>query len=180
MPSAFSFPTSDTPLECALVVVPIPVLPFILGAMGQLQERQYWQTADDWYAAYEAIAAVEVCAMATCVNELIESNNRMYRMLDTALFGVGYTVESTDPLVVTPPIPPQRTMGIYGDDSILGRMENLKQLLENALNGTDTPQYDRANGVRDLIQQLINAIGNEQTDLDGMLTKLELIATLVA
>ena len=38
------------------------------------------------------------------MNELVESNNRLYRLMDTALNGRVYTVDSTEPLLITPAI----------------------------------------------------------------------------
>lgn len=169
----------DPPDVCELAIFPVAVVPYALGALEARAPRHIW--ADEHYVRGEQlIRRLQLALLCGGLQELLESNNRLYRMLDTAIYGVGYTVQSTDPLVVSPEIPPQRTMGIYDDSSILGRMESLKQLLENALNGTETPQYDRANGVRDLLEQLITAIQNSGQLDDEMLAKLAEIALLVA
>jgi len=119
--------------------------------------------------------------MKCCIDDLIASNDRLYRMVDTALYGTAYTIEETDPeLIVTPEISPVHALTIEHEDSILGRMEDMRQLLQNALNGTETPNYDRANGVRDLLESLLTAAEAEGSLDPDMLAKLAEIAVLLA
>lgn len=176
----YIFPADYGERTCYLVPVNAALIPLVAGALRFFERRGSWETDADYEQGYNAFAELQVCLMRACIDDLVESNNRLYRLLDTALFGTGYVVQSTDPLVVTPDIPPQRTMGIYDEASLLGRLENLKQLLENGLNGTETPNYDRQNGVRDLIEQLIAAIQQTGQLDDEMLAKLAEIALLVA
>ena len=176
----YTFPPDYNERTCYLVPINAALIPLVAGALRFFERRGSWANDQDYERGYAAFAELQVCFMKACIDDLVESNNRLYRMLDTAIFGVGYTVESTDPLVVTPAIPPQRTMGIYDEASLLGRLENLKQLLENGLNGTETPQYDRQNGVRDLLEQLLTAIQQTGQLDDEMLAKLAEIALLVA
>lgn len=167
------------PDTCELVTFPVAVVPYALGALEARTPRHIWAEGS-YVRGEQLIRRLQLALLCGGLQELLESNNRLYRMLDTAIFGTGYTVTSTDPLVVVPEIPPQRTMGIYGDDSILGRMEDMRQLLQNALNGTETPNYDRNNGVRDLLEQLVTAIQQTGQLDDDMLNKLAEIAVLVA
>lgn len=176
----YTLPENINESPCFLVPMPAALIPLVAGALKHFEDRRVWSSDEDHEQAYNVFAELQGCFMKLCAEELIESNNRLYRMLDTAIFGVGYVVTSTDPLVVEPGIPPQRTMGIYGEDSILGRMERTKQLLENALNGTETPNYDRSNGIRDLLEQLTAAIQQTGQLDDDMLNKLAEIAVLVA
>ena len=115
------------------------------------------------------------------MKELLERHDRMYRMLDTAIYGRVYSVVSTDPeLVVEPAIEPVHALAIEDPDSLLGRAEDMRQLLQNALNGTETSLYDRPDGVRDLLEQIKLAI-EAGDDLDPeMLAKLGEIAVLLA
>lgn len=169
-------PPPDT---CELAIFPVAVIPYALGALEARTPRHIW-AEESYVRGEQLIRRLQLALLCGGLQELKEQNDRLYRMLDTAIFGTGYTVESTDPLVVTPEIPPQKTMGIRDEASILGRMENLKQLLENALNGTETPNYDRPNGVRDLLEQLIAKLGETGQLDDEMLAKLAEIALLVA
>lgn len=176
----YEFPPDYDSSTCYLVPINATLIPMVAGALRWFEFRASWKSDQDYERGYNAFAELQVCMTKLCIDALIASNDRLYRMLDTAIFGVGYVVQSTDPLVVLPDIPPQRTMGIYDEASILGRMENLKQLLENGLNGTETPQYDRQNGVRDLLEQLLTAIQQTGQLDDEMLAKLAEIALLVA
>lgn len=176
----YTFPSGYADAPCYVVAINRDLIPIVAAQLRLLEARGSWASADDYEQGYRAIVELEACLMATCLNDLIESNDRLYRMLDTAIFGVGYTVESVDPLLVTPAIPPQRTMGVYDDASVLGRMETMRQLLENALNGTETPQYDEALGVRERLQQIKEAIEAIDTDDSDVVGQLELIVGLLA
>ena len=167
------------PDTCELAVFPVAAVPYALGALESRTPRHIWADAS-YVRGEQLIRRLQLALLCGGLQELLESNNRLYRMLDTAIYGTGYVVQSTDPLVVEPAIPPQRTMGIHDEASILGRMENLKQLLENALNGTETPNYSRPNGIRDLIEQLTAALQETGQLDDEMLAKLAEIAVLVA
>jgi len=179
--SRITFPADYAERPCYLVAINASLIPYVAGALRFFEKRGTWSTDADYEAGYNAFAELQVCMMRLCVDDLIESNDRLYRMLDTALYGREYTVVSTDPvLVVEPPIAATHLLAIEQEDSILGRMEDMRQLLQNALNGTDTPLYDRANGVRDLLEQLITALEATGDLDDDMLAKLAEIALLVA
>jgi hypothetical protein len=114
------------------------------------------------------------------LREITDRQDALYRMLDTAMFGTEYSVIESDPLVVDPEIAPTHALTIERSDSLLGRAEDMRQLLRNALNGTSTPLYDRANGVRDLLEQLLTAM-EATDDLDPeMLARLAEIVTALA
>lgn len=180
MKASYSFPVGYDSATCYLVPINAALVPLVAGALALFQERHYWSTSDDYERGYNAFAELKACLMRACIDDLVESNNRLYRMLDTAIYGRTYVVQTADPLVVVPDIEPTHVLEIEHSDSVLGRMEDLRQLLQNALNGTETPNYDRPNGVRDLLESLITALqANGQLD-DEMLAKLTEIALLVA
>lgn len=175
-----SFPADYAERSCYLVPINASLIPFVAGALRFFEKRATWATESDFEQGYNAFAELQVCMMKLCVDALIESNDRLYRMLDTALYGTSYEVTSAEPLVVEPIIWPTHDLVIANPDSILGRMEDQRQLLQNALNGTATPEYDRALGVRDLLEQLITAVEAGGELDDDMLAKLAEIALLVA
>jgi len=115
------------------------------------------------------------------VKEITDRQDALYRMLGTAIYGTEYTIESTDPvLVVTPAIDPTHTIDFDNPDSILGRAEDMRQLLQNALNGTETPNYTEPLGVRELLANLITAVEAGGASDDDMLAQLVQIAGLLA
>lgn len=176
---AYTFPDSYPSEACYLVPIDAALLPLVAGALKHFEERRVWHSDEEHERAYNAFAEIQAAMTLLCAQELIESNNRIYRMLSTAIFGTEYTVQSDDPLVVLPELTPTHDLIIENDDSILGRMEMQKQLLENALNGTETPNYIRQNGVRDLLEQLITALQQTGQLDDDILAKLAEIAVLV-
>jgi hypothetical protein len=162
------------------VAINASLIPLVAGALKHFEERRSWHDDAEYELAYNAFADLQRCFMKCCIDDLLASNDRLYRLIDTAIFGTEYSVISADPvLVVEPAIEPTHSLAIERDESILGRMEDMRQLLQNALNGTDTPLYDRANGVRDLLEQLITA-AEAESELDPeMLAKLAEIAVLL-
>lgn len=115
------------------------------------------------------------------LKEITERQDSLYRLIDTALFGRTYAVVSTDPeLIVSPLIEPTHALTIEDEDSIFGRMEDQRQLLQNALNGTITTNYDRVDGVRDLLEAIKLAVEASDDLDDDILTKLVEIGALLA
>lgn len=176
----YIFPADYDERSCYLVAINASLIPMVAGSLRFYEKRGTWLTDADFESGYNAFAALQACFMKCCIDDLIESNDRLYRMLGTAIYGTEYNVVSADPLVVMPAIAPTHALAIEDDESILGRMELQKQLLENALNGVDTPNYSRPDGVRDLLEAIKLAL-EAGDDLDAeMLAKLVEIALLVA
>jgi len=173
-----AFPSDWETQPCFVAVIPKPLVPFVGGMLKIMELRGFWD-ADSFNDAYNAVVGVEKCLMATCLDDLIESNNRMYRMLDTALFGTEYTIESENPLIVTPPIPPARLLAYDEQDSLLGRLDRLTQLTDNTFNGTETPLYDYTPDVKTLLASIKDAIEAAGTDDDDMLAALQQIVLLL-
>jgi hypothetical protein len=111
----YTFPNL-TNAPTALICVPIPIIPFFRQFFGEMQQRYIWQTRADWLNAYQVFAEIEEDLMGSCVQQLIEGQNRLYRLLDTSLNGVAYTA-TTDPdtqiTTITPdqPVVPTNEVG---------------------------------------------------------------------
>jgi len=165
---------------CFLVAVPRPLVPYVGGLLKIAESRGFWATQDDFLRGYAAVTELEACLMAACLDTLFEKQDALYRMLDTALFGTTYTVESTDPLVVTPEIAPTHELAFSDRDSVLGRLSNIADVVDNAINGTETPVYDYSPSVKDKLQAIVDAINALDTDDSDLLAELEVIAGLLA
>lgn len=177
----YTFPADYAERPCYVVLINASLIPFVAGALKIFEERRSWHSDAEYEQAYNAFAELQSCMTKLCLDQLLESNDRTYRMLATAIYGTTYTVTATSPaLVVSPAITPTHALTIDHEDSILGRMEDQRQLLQNALNGTETPNYDRADGVRDLLEQLKTALEAESNLDPEMLAKLGEIAVLLA
>ncbi len=169
----YTFPNDYEIRKCYLVAINASLIPLVAGRLHLFEERRAWHNDEEYHRGYNAIAELEACFMKLCVDDLIESNDRLYRLLDTALFGTEYTVVSTDPLEVSPEIQPTHNLEIIDQRAMLGRIRDLQQLLQNALNGTATDNYSRPQGVRDLLESMLAAL-QEQGNLDP-----EILARLV-
>lgn len=176
----YTFPDNYDDAPCYLVAINATLIPFVAGALKKFEERRSWHSDEEHQQAYNAFTELEICMTKLCLEQLLESNDRIYRMISTAIYGTEYSVVTSVPLVVSPAIGPTHALTIERPDSILGRMEDQRQLLQNALNGTDTPNYGRADGVRDLLELIKTAIEANGGLDDDMLAKLGEIAVLLA
>jgi len=164
---------------CFLVSIPRPLVPFVGGLMKILETRGFWASSGDFERGYTAATEMEACLMSTCLNVLLEQNDAQYRLLNTVLLGVAYTTVSEDPLVVTPPIAPHVNLDIHDQDSLMGRIDRLTQLVDNRIAGTDTPLYDDTPGLKQQLQSIIDAMASDDTDLTEIITDLEGILVLL-
>jgi ABC-type transporter Mla subunit MlaD len=118
--------------------------------------------------------------MAACLNDMLDIQRATYRMLDNALYGTVYTVESSDPLIVSPDIPAVRQLSDANTGSLLDRSLDVNQLLQNALNGTITDRYADVPGIRAQLQSILDALTSGDTDLTTVISDLELIIGALA
>jgi len=174
-----TFPEDWREQPCFLVAIPRPLVPYVGGLLKILEQRGFWQSEGDYLQGYTATLELEACLMSTCLTDLLEQQNALYRMVNTALFGVTYATVTVNPLVVTPPIAPHVTLDVHDQDSLLGRIDRLTQLVDNRLAGTDTPLYSELPGIKQQLEEIIAAIG-EGTDLTEVISQLEGIAVLLA
>jgi len=174
-----TFPEDWRDQPCFLVSVPRPLVPFVGGLLKILEKRGFWQSDTDYLRGYTAVTELEACLMATCLDVLLQQNDALYRLLNTALLGVAYTTESEDPLVVTPAIAPHVNLDIHDQDSLMGRIDRLTQLIDNRIAGTETPLYADLPGIKQQLEDVIAALG-DTTDLATIISDLEAIALLLA
>lgn len=175
-----TFPEDWREQPCFLVAVPRPLVPYVGGLLKIAENRGFWLSDTDYRQGYTAVVELEECLMSTCLDVLLEKQDALYRLLNTGIFGVTYETVSTDPLVVTPDIAPHVTLDVHDQDSIMGRLDRVTQLIDNSVNGTTTPLYTYDPSVKSLLQGIIDALGTEDTDLGDLLSQLELIAGLLA
>lgn len=175
------FPSDYDERSCYVVAINASLIPYVSGALRFFEKRDTWLTSDDYELGYNAFSELQACFMKCCIDDLIASNDRLYRLMSGALYGTEYTVVSTDPvLVIEPPIGDYHSLDYENENSILGRMEDMRQLLQNALNGTDTPLYSDVPGIRELLANLITAVEAGGTNSDEILAELVQIAGLLA
>lgn len=170
----------DPPDICELVIFPVAVVPFALGALEYRIPRYVWSD-DSYLRGVQLVRSLQMALLCGGVKEITDRQDSLYRLVAGALYGTEYTIVSSDPeIVVEPAIGVYHSLDFENANSIMGRLEDSRQLLQNALNGTDTPLYDRANGVRDLLEAIQAAIEAESNLDPEMLAKLAEIALALA
>lgn len=173
-----TFPEDWREQPCFIVAIPRPLVPYVGGLLKIAENRGFWLSMEDYSRGYTAIVELEECLMATCLDVLIEQNAAQYRLLNTALLGQAYTVVSEDPFVIEPAIEPFVSLDVLDQDSLMGRIDRLTQLMDNRIAGTETPLYDEVPGIKQQLEALIAAIGDD-TDLTTIISDLEAIALLL-
>lgn len=174
-----TFPEDWRDQPCFLVSIPRPLVPYVGGLLKIAENKGFWASDGDFLRGYTAVVELEACLMSTCLDVLLAQNDAMYRLLNTTLLGQEYTVVTEDPLVIEPAIEPFVTLDVLNQDSVMGRIDRLTQLVDNRLAGTETPLYDELPGIKQQLEAIITALG-EGTDLTEIISNLEAIALLLA
>jgi len=172
--------------DCILVPIDAALVPMVAGALIHFQQRGYWKTDADYEQGYNAFAELQADMSGRCIADLIESNNRIYRLLDTSLNGETYTsapnpADPTRPLV-TPDIPAAPASGEPTDlpsAALRSRMERLINLVDNLTTGA-TPSLDLSDdqGLRDTIRALQGVVDPNWFGFGKQATLADLVAAM--
>lgn len=126
--------------KSALLCVPIGFIPFYRRFFELLQQRSTWADRESWWRGYQLAAESEECLMSGCIDKLLESNDRIYRLLERSLMGTAYvaTPDAIDPVnnppIITPAladVPPALAVA----PGLLARVERLLMLTDNLTTG---------------------------------------------
>lgn len=121
--------------ECIIIAFDKSLLPMIAGALRPFEKRYSWVSEEDYELGYNAFAQVQADMANNCLNELIESNNRLYRLLDTALNGTVYSATGDSPPVVTPAIPAAPPAEIGAAPGLRRQLEDARGILPGGFLG---------------------------------------------
>lgn len=163
--------------DCFVVLIDTYLLPIISGTLRILEEERSWEVGE-YETAYNRIIEVEASMALMCAQDLIESNNRLYRLLDWGLNGTIYSAGADPPSTITPSIPdvPSTSTSLPGLIHTLVRNVNL---LDNSINGADNVDFSAHPSVKEQLQTIINNMSTEDTDIESIITQLEAIAVLL-
>lgn len=143
---------------CVLVALPVALVPLVTGALQKYERRYLWATDADYERGYNALAEIQAQMSNKCLQELIDSNNQIYRLLDTALNGTQYSTVTNpaDPTrpTVLPPIPFVPPASTSAANALRAHVGRLWQLAENAATGAS---YAAGSGIA----------GSAELDFDG-------------
>lgn len=187
----YTFPNlTDAPT--AAVCVPIPIIPFFRDFFAHMQQRGLWQTRDDWLKAYRIFGQIEAELMGSCIQDLIESNNRLYRLLDTALNGTQYTAtpDGIGGITILPQIADAPPASVSAPNAMRSHIGRLWHLVENLTSGTTyaadagvdgAPALPDAVALRDVFRRLIAGIdGGAEPPATNLVELLDQAETLLA
>ncbi len=176
--------------DCILVPIDAALVPIVAGALIHFQLRGYWKTEADYEQGYNAFAELQADMSGRCIVDLIESNNRIYRLLSTTLLGTEYTVtpavsplpalpaDPTRPTITPalPDAPPTTAPALLPVRAMLNRQLRLLDLVDNALNGTVIDAAPTLQpSVRDnleAVRMLLETANTSDIDIEGLISTI--------
>jgi len=170
----------EPPYDCQLVEIGAETVPYLLGALFVREQRYNWLTDNDAIVARRMLAKQGADLLMPCGKDIVQSMDRVYMLLNRGLTGQTYSYSGTgteiDPYVYSPPIPvvPDET---YVTPGLMARLEDLRHLLQNALNGETIGGYTDTTSIRAQLEALIVTM-SETDDLDDDI--LEQLVYIVA
>jgi hypothetical protein len=181
----FVFPAGllDSEPDTVLLCVPVPVVPYFRRFFAQMESPYVWKTPTDYQRAYPIFAEIEAqMAAASCVSTITTSIDRLYRLLDTALNGTEYTVDTPTDMVV-PSIAVVPPTSASAANALRAHVGRLVALTENATSGAiyaadvgidGAPALIDDQTARDLIRRLTRGVdGNtDPAPADNLLMAL--------
>lgn len=149
-----TFPEPSEPQECYLIAIDAALVPIVSGLFAKMCSRRVWATDTDYEEGYNTFVHLRGCMLSCKLDQLLESNNRVYRLLDRAFFGTEYAVVSSEPLVIEPPISPIPESAINWPGQ-LWQIEDARAKLQQIID----LQTTEGNLDADMLQQLISIAG---------------------
>lgn len=133
-PTAYGENVVLVPIDAALV-------PLISGVLQRFFIDTYWETREDYELGYNAFAEVLKAMAGNGLDELIESINRLYRLVDTTFNGTAYSAAAnpvTGDAEISPAIPAAPPAAVPSSPAALrAQVARLRQLAENAATGEE-------------------------------------------
>jgi hypothetical protein len=176
----YVFPSNYGQKGCYLVAIDAALVPLVAGALRVFEQPWVWASDEDYEQGYNAFAELQACMAVTCVKELVESNNRLYRLLDTTFNGTIYEEEidpETGELIAVPAIPfvpPAPPVPVFAG------MQQQLMLLDNAFNGAISDDYPNPVSIRDQLQAIQDALAADDADIEQILNDLTAVLALLA
>lgn len=164
----YVFPADYDTAPCYLVPINGALIPLVAGALKHFEERRSWNTDEEYQVAYNAFLALEAQMTACTMQALLDSNDRLYRLLDSAMFGRVYSISSPDPLVISPAIPtiPNPALAPSG---LLSMVDALPGILDAGWFGIGGHKATFADVVKALRVGSSATAGGLVTQLEGIL-----------
>jgi hypothetical protein len=135
----------------------------------EMQEHYVWKSPDDWHRAYQIFAELEEQLMAGCLQQLIDEQQRLYRLLDASLNGTQYELVGD---VISPALATVPSASTGAPNALRSHVGRLWQLAENTTTGATyaagagidgSPELADDQAVRAVIRRLIEGVDGGAT-----------------
>jgi hypothetical protein len=175
----FSFPSNlvppDPPDVPELAIFPVAVVPYALAALESRTTKHTW-SEDGYQRGVQLIRSLQMALMTGGLSDLLEGQNRIYRLIDSAMYGREYTVETEEPLVIAPVIPlvPDPTLEPAGLLTMVDALPGIldagwfgigghKATLADVVKALRVGTPEKATEAIDTFQEMLSAAGNIAT-----------------
>lgn len=152
---AVARPVPPLPWFSELIELDTASIPYLLGSMWTREQRYHWITADDARDGRQMLAKQGAAMLLGAADRIIESVDRVYRLIDVVNNGAVYTYSGlgtlASPYVYSPGLPVVPSAAPGDEPSVKFSLEKLLRLQDNLTNGTT---YGDAPDDRNFRQQL--------------------------
>ncbi len=162
----------DPPDTCELATFPVAVVPYALGALEYRVPKYVW-SEDGYLRGVQLIRGLQMALLCGGMQELVEGQNKIYRLIDSAMYGRTYTVETEEPLVIAPEIPavPDQTLQPAGLLTMVDALPGIldagwfgigghKATIADVVNALRVGTPEQAEGLLDQLNGILGAAGN--------------------
>lgn len=166
----------------SLICVSAEMVPLIGGLFSRYEQRYEWSSDADFRAGYQAVAELQeqLFMGLGCIEQIVESNQQIYRLLDTSLNGTQYAVVGG---VITPEIPAVPPASVEALNAMRAHIGRIWLLLENEVAGATatagegilgSPALEDDQTGRQLLRRLLVGVDGNGTPApgDNLLTAL--------
>jgi len=115
--------------------------------------------------------------MQNCAVDFTKSVDRLYMLLDSALYGHTYTAEG-EPLVITPTIPDVPDTEAF-PGGLLDMTLRSYEMLNNSLNGVVTAEFTDVDSIKARLQAILDAINaDNELEAEQLAELIQILAAL--
>lgn len=170
------------PYECDIVEIDIPLIPFILSMLLDRERKPYW-SAESATDARHALAESGAKIIMGCAKDIIAEQQRLYRLLEGALYGTTYSVSvglepGAEP-IYSPPIPLLPPIEFVEPGALLTQRTAMR-LLDNLTNATVWPEAPDDRNIRQQLADILAAYETENgLDAEQLAQLVQIVAALV-
>lgn len=174
------FPSDYDSRTCILLPVNVSMVPILAGTLVRLLSASVWANDDHHQRGYNAVAEVLGCMTGNCTQGLQQSLDRLYMLLDGALYGRQYSLANPVTGEIVPPLPvvPDTTLSVGQALAVV--LPLFQRQTHNSLTGAVYDDAPDPRGIRQQLDELIAAIQAGAADDEDVLAALLQIVALLA